>query len=97
LPFHLLLEGPFTKNLEEPIIHWLLYLRPAGTDTGILAEVSNTDFLHVISLFHTRDRRRVAEAVGKQGKDLPAVSGNRQTLLNHNTLKVIASFRSRSL
>ena len=57
-------------------------LRPAGAETGIIAEVSNTDFLQAISLFHTRDRRRVAEAAGKQGKELPAVSGNRQALLN---------------
>jgi hypothetical protein len=57
-------------------------LRPAGTDSGILAAVSNTDFLQAISLFHTRDRRRAAEADGKTGKDLPAVSGNRQALLN---------------
>src|ERR1700674_3535603 len=57
-------------------------LRPAGADTGIIAEVSNTDFLQAISLFHTRDRRRDAEAAGKQGKELPAVSGNRQALLN---------------
>jgi hypothetical protein len=57
-------------------------LRPADADTGIIAEVANTDFLQAISLFHTRDRRRVAEAAGKQGKELPAVSGNRQALLN---------------
>jgi hypothetical protein len=57
-------------------------LRPPGTEKGIIADVSNTDFLHAISLFHTRDRRRAAEAQGKQGKDLPAVSGNRQSLLN---------------
>jgi hypothetical protein len=57
-------------------------LRPADQDTGILAEVSNTDFLQAISLFHTRNRRRVAEKGGKQGKDLPAVTGNRQALLN---------------
>ena len=57
-------------------------LRPAGADTGIIAEVSNTDFLQAVSLFHTRDRRRDAEAAGKQGKELPAVSGNRQALLN---------------
>jgi hypothetical protein len=57
-------------------------LRPAGKDVGILAEVSNTDFLHAISLFHTRERRREAEAAGKQGKDLPAVSGNRNAMLN---------------
>ena len=56
--------------------------RPAGAGTGILAGVSNTDFLQAISLFHTRDRRRMAETAGKQGKDLPAVSGNRQALLN---------------
>ncbi len=57
-------------------------LRYSSQDTGILAEVSNTDFLHAISLFHTRDRRRAAEAEGRQGKELPAVSGNRQALLN---------------
>lgn len=57
-------------------------LRPASADTGILANVANTDFLQAISLFHTRDRRRSAEAAGKQGKELPAVTGNRQALLN---------------
>lgn len=57
-------------------------LRPPGQDAGILANVSNTDFLQAISIFHTRDRRREAEVLGRQGKDLPAVSGNRQALLN---------------
>lgn len=44
--------------------------------------MSNTDFLHIISLFYTRERRREAEQAGKQGKELPAVTGNRQALLN---------------
>lgn len=57
-------------------------LRPAGTKAGIIAEVANTDFLQAISLFYTRDRRRVAEAAGKEGKELPAVSANRHALLN---------------
>jgi hypothetical protein len=57
-------------------------LRPADEDSGIIAEVGNTDFLHAISLFYTRERRREAEAEGKQGKELPAVSGNRSALLN---------------
>ena len=57
-------------------------LRPAGSDKGIVAGVSNTDFLQAISLFYTRECRRAAEAAGKQGKELPAVSGNRQALLN---------------
>lgn len=56
--------------------------RPHDADTGILAGVSNTDFLQVISLFHTRDLRRAAEAEGKQGKDLPWVVSNRHSLLN---------------
>ena len=47
-----------------------------------MAAVSNTDFLQAISLFHTRDRRRAAEKAGKEGKELPAVTGNRQALLN---------------
>lgn len=57
-------------------------LRPAGAEQGIIANVSNTDFLQAISLFYTRERRREAERAGKQGKDLPAVTGNRQALLN---------------
>lgn len=57
-------------------------LRPHDADSGIVAGVSNTDFLQAISLFHTRERRREAELSGKQGKDLPAVIGNRQSLLN---------------
>jgi hypothetical protein len=57
-------------------------LRPAGSEAGIVAAVSNTDFLQAISLFHTRDRRRAAEKTGKEGKELPAVTGNRQALLN---------------
>ncbi|MDI1228244.1 MAG: DUF262 domain-containing protein [bacterium] len=57
-------------------------LRPAGTESGIIAGVANTDFLQAISLFYTRDRRRQAEAEGKLGKELPAVTGNRQALLN---------------
>jgi len=57
-------------------------LRPAGAETGIIAGVANTDFLQAVSLFHTRDRRRAAEKAGKQGKELPAVTGNRQALLN---------------
>ena len=57
-------------------------LRPADSEAGIIAGVSNTDFLQAISLFFTRDRRREAERAGKQGKELPAVTGNRQALLN---------------
>lgn len=57
-------------------------LCPPGQEAGILANVSNTDFLHIVSLFHTRALRRQAAAAGKQGRELPAVSGNRQALLN---------------
>lgn len=57
-------------------------LRIADTDQGILAGVSNTDFLQAISLFYTRDLRREAEKTGKQGKELPAITCNRQALLN---------------
>jgi len=57
-------------------------LRPAGSETGIISGVSNTDFLQAVSLFHTRDRRRAAQQAGKQGKELPAVTCNRQALLD---------------
>lgn len=57
-------------------------LRPVDSEAGIIANVSNTDFLQAISLFYTRERRREAERAGKTGKELPAVIGNRQALLN---------------
>ena len=57
-------------------------LRLADSDSGILAGVGNTDFLQAVSLFFTRERRRLAEQAGKEGKELPAVSGNRQALLD---------------
>src|SRR5437868_7050195 len=43
-------------------------LRLASSEGGIIAAVTNTDFLHAVSLFHTRDRRRAAAAAGNQGK-----------------------------
>jgi hypothetical protein len=57
-------------------------MRPADSEAGIIAGVGNTDFLQAVSLFYTRERRREAEKAGKQGKELPAVTGNRQALLN---------------
>lgn len=56
-------------------------LRPADSVAGIIANVGNTDFLQAVSLFYTRERRREAEKAGKLGKELPAVTGNRQALL----------------
>ena len=56
-------------------------LRPAGSESGIIAAVANTDFLQAISLFHTRENRRLAHAAGKAGKELPAITGNREALL----------------
>jgi hypothetical protein len=55
---------------------------PAQIPAGIIAGVGNTDFLQAISLLYTRDCRRAAKGAGKQGKELPAVSGNRPALLN---------------
>lgn len=57
-------------------------VRLADSEIGIVGGVSNTDFLQAVSLFHTRDKRRAAENEGKTGKELPAVTCNRQALLN---------------
>ena len=54
-------------------------MRPAGQEVGIVAGVSNTDFLQAISLFHTRDRRI---EVANQGREPPSISANRAALLN---------------
>lgn len=57
-------------------------IRSPNAREGILAGVGNTDFLHVVSLFHTRDLRRQAESLGKSGRELPQVIGNRAALLS---------------
>ena len=56
-------------------------LHHGGQDKGIIADVSNTDFLQAVALFHNRERRRQAEAEKKQGKELPAVAPTRQAIL----------------
>ncbi len=49
-------------------------LRPADSEAGIIASVSNTDFLQAVSLFYTLERRREAERAGKTGKDRHALN-----------------------
>ena len=53
-----------------------------GKKDGVLSKVANTDFLQVIALFHTRKLRRQAIASGKEGKELPQVTGKRSALLS---------------
>ena len=53
-----------------------------GASDGILAKVSNTDFLAVLTLFHTRARHDAAVLEGKAGRDVPQVIANRAALLN---------------
>ena len=74
--------GDPRNNKEGRHLRFSETLRPANAKTGIIGGISNTDFLQAISLFYTRDRRLAAEESGKQGKDLPQVTGNRQALLN---------------
>lgn len=47
----------------------------------VLENISSTEFMQAISLLHTLAARQAAEAAGKQGRDLPAVSATRQSLL----------------
>lgn len=54
----------------------------AGQEHGVLDKVASTDFLQAISLLHTKERRRSEAATGVEGRDLPAVSAARQSLLN---------------
>lgn len=70
--------GETTKGRHR---RFLETLRAPGEETGILANVANTDFLQAVSLFYTRERRLAAEAAGRQGNELPPVTGNRQALL----------------
>jgi hypothetical protein len=80
---HELRKDWYGKGSEKGRQHrFVETLRHGGQDKGIIAEVSNTDFLQAVTLFHNRDRRRQAETEGKQSKDLPPVAPNRQAILN---------------
>ena len=48
----------------------------------VLAGIARTDFLRAVSLAHTHEKRRNAEATDKTGKELPAVSCNHAALLD---------------
>ena len=56
--------------------------RAADQDHGLLKNVASTDFLQAIALLHTKERRAEVAAKGKEGRDLPAISATRQSLLN---------------
>lgn len=51
-------------------------------EIGVLKGIDRADFLRAISLVHTHEARRLAEAQGRSGKDLPAVSCTHAALLN---------------
>lgn len=46
-----------------------------------LTHITSSEFMQAISLLHTLAVRREAEAAGREGRDLPAVSATRQSLL----------------
>lgn len=48
----------------------------------LLAQVENTDFIQVITLLHTLDKRRADQAAGKTGKQAAAVSAKRVAMLS---------------
>ena len=80
---HELRKDWYGKDLEQGRHHRFNEMcRFPGAESGILANVANTDFLQAISLFHTRDNRKEAEKSGKQGRELPPITGNRKALLN---------------
>lgn len=58
------------------------YLKLPSANEGVLAGVGNTDFMQVVSLFHTRKAREEAAKRGAKGRELPQVSAKRQALLD---------------
>jgi len=70
---------------------WLGTANPPGRRARLLGEkerqdvfkeLKSTDFLQTCTLLHGMDRREAAAAEGKTGRDLPAVTINRDALLN---------------
>ncbi len=56
--------------------------RAADQEHGLLEKVASTDFLQAIALRFSKLRRQEAAASGLEGRELPAVSATRQSLLN---------------
>lgn len=56
--------------------------KAADQKFGLLEKVASTEFLQAISLLHTKAAREAAVTQGIQGRDLPAVSATRQSLLS---------------
>ena len=74
--------GTATKRRKGRQRRFADTLRPADTEAGIIAGVCNTDFLQAVSLSIRASAGARPSRPGKQGKELPAVTGNRQALLN---------------
>lgn len=68
-----------TKGREE---RFSTYLKLPSANKGVLSGVGNTDFMQVVSLFHTKEAREEAARRGAKGKELPQVSAKRQALLD---------------
>ena len=56
-------------------------LRAAGGREGVFKNIEATEFLQACSLLHTRDVRQARAAQGVEGKELPAVSCQRDAML----------------
>lgn len=56
--------------------------RVGNQETGVLGKVASTDVLQAIALLHTKSSRAEKLALGVSERDLPAVRGSRQSLLD---------------
>lgn len=57
-------------------------LRATGHADGVLKSLASTEFMQPALLLHTMALRRLADAAGKKGKELPAISCKNEDLLD---------------
>lgn len=66
-----------TKKLGRQAI-----LRATGHADGVLKALASTDFMQPALLLHTMKLRKMADAAGKKGKELPAITCKHEDLLD---------------
>lgn len=80
--FDLRIDWHGDAQAEPPTTGRARMLKESGTHGNVLEKVASTEFLQACLLIHTRRERERAEGLGKQGKELPAVSARNEDLLD---------------
>lgn len=75
------LREDWKGSTQPPKLGRLAKMIGSPNRRDVLTKIAPTDFLQAATILHTRERRLARAAEGAEGKDLPQVSCNRDSLL----------------